>query len=87
MKAASPFLSGSRPANSGYIGITKAKLPKEFHLSYLAFRDCLGSTPQGCGVVLFWSLFRFDGIEAGLQILDLTRFLDANRFPLRLKTL
>jgi len=30
---------------------------------------------------------RFDGIEAGLQILDLTRFLDANRFPLRLKTL
>jgi hypothetical protein len=33
------------------------------------------------------SLFRFDGIEAGLWILDLTRFLDANRFPLRLKTL
>src|SRR5450432_2458736 len=30
---------------------------------------------------------RFDGIEAGLSILDLTRFLDANRFPLRLKTL
>jgi hypothetical protein len=34
-----------------------------------------------------WSLFRFDGIEAGLWILDLTRFLDANRCPLRLKTL
>jgi hypothetical protein len=32
-------------------------------------------------------LFRFDRIETGLQILDLTRFLDANRFPLRLKTL
>jgi hypothetical protein len=30
---------------------------------------------------------RFDGIEARLQILVLTRFLDANRFPLRLKTL
>jgi hypothetical protein len=26
-------------------------------------------------------------IEAGLQILVLTRFLNANRFPLRLKTL
>jgi hypothetical protein len=26
-----------------------------------------------------WSLFRFDGIETGLWILDLTRFLDANR--------
>jgi hypothetical protein len=26
-----------------------------------------------------WSLFRFDGIETGLQIPDLTRFLDANR--------
>jgi hypothetical protein len=25
------------------------------------------------------SLFRFDGIETGLWILDLTRFLDANR--------
>src|SRR5215216_506032 len=34
-----------------------------------------------------WSLFRFDGIETGLQILVLTRFLDANRFPLRSKTL
>ena len=30
------------------------------------------------------SLFRFDRIEAGLWILDLTRFLDANRPPLRL---
>ena len=34
-----------------------------------------------------WSLFRFDGIETGLQIPGLTRFLDANRFPLRSKTL
>ena len=33
------------------------------------------------------SLFRFDRIETELQILDLTRFLDAKRFPLRLKTL
>jgi hypothetical protein len=33
------------------------------------------------------SLFRFDRIETGLWILDLTRFLDANRSPLRLKTL
>jgi hypothetical protein len=31
-----------------------------------------------------WSHFRFDGIEAGLWILDLTRFLDANRFPPRI---
>ena len=30
--------------------------------------------------------FRFDGIEAGLWILDLTRFLDANRFPPRIKS-
>jgi len=36
---------------------------------------------------IVWSLFRFDGIETGLQILELTRFLDANRSPLRLKTL
>jgi hypothetical protein len=28
-----------------------------------------------------WSLFRFDRIETGLQIPDLTGFLDANRFP------
>src|SRR6185436_578162 len=34
-----------------------------------------------------WSLFRFDGVETGLQILGLTRFLDTKRFPLRLKTL
>jgi hypothetical protein len=34
-----------------------------------------------------WSLFRFDGIEAGLQFLDLTRFPGANRLPLRSKTL
>jgi hypothetical protein len=27
------------------------------------------------------SLFRFDRIEAGLWILDLTHFPDANRFP------
>jgi hypothetical protein len=33
------------------------------------------------------SLFRFDRIETGLWILDLTRFLDANRPPLRWKTL
>jgi hypothetical protein len=31
------------------------------------------------------SLFRFDRIETGLWILDLTRFLDANRPPLRLE--
>src|SRR5665811_741796 len=31
--------------------------------------------------------FRFDGIETELWILVLTRFLNANRFPLRLKTL
>jgi len=30
---------------------------------------------------------RFDKIEAGARILDLPRFLDANRYPLRLKTL
>jgi hypothetical protein len=30
---------------------------------------------------------RFDEVETGLWILDLTRFLDANRFPIRLKTL
>jgi hypothetical protein len=28
-----------------------------------------------------WCPFRFDRIEAGLQIPDLARFLDANRFP------
>jgi hypothetical protein len=33
------------------------------------------------------SPFRFDGIEAGLWIPDLTRFLNANRLPTRLKTL
>jgi hypothetical protein len=33
------------------------------------------------------SLLRFDRVETGLQIPDLTRFPDANRFPLRLKTL
>ena len=30
---------------------------------------------------------RFDGIETGLQVFDLTRFLNANRSPLRSKTL
>jgi hypothetical protein len=30
-------------------------------------------------------VFRFDRIEAGLSILDLTRFLDANRCPPRIK--
>jgi hypothetical protein len=30
---------------------------------------------------------RFDEIEEELQIPDLTRFVDANRSPLRLKTL
>src|ERR1700724_2973827 len=34
----------------------------------------------------YWTPFRFDGIEAGLQILDLTRFLDANRFIPRIKS-
>jgi hypothetical protein len=34
-----------------------------------------------------WSLFRFNSIETGRQILELTRFLDANRPPLRSKTL
>src|SRR5215204_6435973 len=34
-----------------------------------------------------WSLLRSDGIGTGLQIFDLTRFLDANRSPLRWKTL
>jgi hypothetical protein len=33
------------------------------------------------------SFSRFDGIETGLWIPVLTRFLDANRCPLRLKTL
>jgi hypothetical protein len=33
------------------------------------------------------AFFRFDRIETGLWIFVLTRFLDANRFPLRLKTL
>jgi hypothetical protein len=33
-----------------------------------------------------WSLFRFDRIETGLQIPDLTGFLDANRFPPRIKS-
>jgi hypothetical protein len=33
------------------------------------------------------AFFRFDRIEAGLHSLDLTRFLDADRFPLRWKTL
>jgi hypothetical protein len=32
------------------------------------------------------SLFRFDKIETGLWILDLTRFLDANRSPPRIKS-
>jgi hypothetical protein len=32
------------------------------------------------------SLFRFDRIETGLWILDLTRFLDVNRFPPRIKS-
>jgi hypothetical protein len=31
--------------------------------------------------------FRFDGIEAELKVLDVTRFLDANPGPLRLQTL
>ena len=31
------------------------------------------------------SRFRFDGIETGLQVFDLARFLDANRSPLRLE--
>jgi len=34
-----------------------------------------------------WSFFRFDSIETELSILDLTRFLYANRCPLRSKTL
>jgi hypothetical protein len=33
-----------------------------------------------------WSLFRFDRIETGLQIPDLTGFLDVNRFPPRIKS-
>ena len=36
---------------------------------------------------LIQSLFRSDRIGTELWILDLTRFLDANRNPLRLKTL
>jgi hypothetical protein len=32
------------------------------------------------------SPFRFDRIETGRQILDLTRFRDANRFPPRIKS-
>jgi hypothetical protein len=36
---------------------------------------------------LIQSLFRSDGIGTGLWIFDLTRFLDANRSPLRWKTL
>jgi len=34
-----------------------------------------------------WSLARFDEREAGLWLLVLTRFLDANRFSPRLKAL
>jgi hypothetical protein len=33
------------------------------------------------------ALFRFYRIETGLWNFDLTRFLEANRYPLRLKTL
>src|SRR4029453_7062150 len=45
--------------------------------------DCISRIPARAG----WGLFLFDGIETELQILVLTRFLDANRLPLRLKTL
>jgi hypothetical protein len=34
-----------------------------------------------------WSLSPFHGNDERLQLLDLTRFLHANRIPLRLKTL
>jgi hypothetical protein len=37
--------------------------------------------------LLIQSLFRSDGIGTGLWIFDLTRFLDANRSPLRWRTL
>src|SRR5262245_25469006 len=45
--------------------------------------SCISRVTAGAG----WSYFRFDGIETELQILVLTRFLDANRFPLRSKML
>jgi hypothetical protein len=38
-------------------------------------------------IVLPWSLFRSDEIGTGLWSFVLTRFLHANRYPLRLKTL
>jgi len=37
--------------------------------------------------IMLWSLFRSDGIGTGLYLFVLTRFLYANRYPLRLKTL
>jgi len=37
--------------------------------------------------IMLWSLFRSDGIGMGLYLFVLTRFLYANRYPLRLKTL
>jgi hypothetical protein len=42
---------------TGYLGITEAKLPKEFQLSNVVTfsqEDCLGSVaPRKCGAVLF----------------------------------
>jgi len=50
----------------------------------------VGAMPRadgGFGVELSGLEPRFERIETALRMLDLTRFLDANRFPRLLKTL
>jgi hypothetical protein len=40
---------------TGYIGITEAKLPKEFHLSnvvHISQEECAKKAPRKCGVFL-----------------------------------
>jgi hypothetical protein len=54
---------GPRPSSeapsgelTGYIGMTEAKLPKQFHLfqrGHLSQENCLGSIPRNAGFSLF----------------------------------